>query len=205
MAGNPQRRLKQLQAEARKQGEEPPTELPDRKGSSTAEGTWKSFADMSPEERRAAQQKGRETQKRRRQMKQAAEEHAYIEMVRENALDVLETRIEIMQSLRAKGMVVEYDADDNPTGDRYLDASKLDSSERADLLKVIEQLDKRGFGQYKGQIQVSGQVNVQHGMEAARRRMELSAGKVARLLDDGDDDGDMIEAEDAEIMDDEEE
>lgn len=205
MAGNPQRRLKQLQAEARERGDEPPSQLPDRQGSSTAEGTWKSFAQMSPEERRAAQNKGRETQKRRRQMKQAAEEHAYIEMVRDNALDVLETRIEIMQSLRAKGMVVEYDADGKPTGDRYLDASKLDSSERADLLKVIEQLDKRGFGQYKGQIQVSGQVNVQHGMEAARRRMELSAGKIARLLDDGDDDGDMIEAEDAEIVDDEEE
>lgn len=180
-------------------GEDPPTSLEEAaERGLTRTNCYVPFNELDPEERRKLQERGRETQRRRREEKKAADEAAYIEMVRRHALEVLEVRVETMRSLREKGVRVEIGEDGEPTGETVFDASLLTKEERRDLIAVTEQLEKRAHGNYKGKLEQQVEVSVIHQMQAARRQMLAEEKRLE--LGGGDD----VVIEDAEVVEDDE-
>lgn len=164
MAGSPKKR--QRRVEAAGEVYVPPT----------GNGSWKNFADMTAEERRAAQAKSVVSQERRREMKRLADDQAYIEIHRDYGLEILETRLDIVRSLRAKGTVARMDSAGNPTGELEFDATRLDKDERKTLMDALDVLDKRGRGGYTQRLQVEQNVNVSH--EVARINAALAKGQL---------------------------
>jgi hypothetical protein len=164
MAGRPKRRAK-LAREAMEAAPEviPPVEVvgPDevelvemgeKSPPGQGNGVRRSFADLSKEELRIVQERGRESRRRKAQLKKLGEMQAWYEANKELAGLVFGAKAALLDGLLRKGL----------GEDGVLDVALFEKHEMDTLFKMIGSYEDRMFGKSAQRIEHSGNVEVQH-------------------------------------------
>ncbi|MGA0134791.1 MAG: hypothetical protein ACO3ND_10605 [Opitutales bacterium] len=124
------------------------------------DGKWRSFSDMTPEERKEMQVRSVAARAAKREARKLGELAAWQEANKDLAAAMFGTRLKILESLERK-------AQEN--GGEY-DFSNLSPNEQKLLVTMLDKFDDRVYGPVAKKVQHEGQVDVLHKVAEARRR-----------------------------------